>query len=77
LPSLIVWGAGLPLLGFILLTNNRASIIDANNPQFEETYGYLYGGFKADFYFWEIVITVRKLILIAVCIFVTNFGVLT
>jgi hypothetical protein len=44
---------------------------------FSETYGFLFGGFKVDFYFWEVVITLRKLILISVCIFVTVFGTLT
>jgi hypothetical protein len=77
LPSLIVWGLGLPILAFILLTNKRADIASAKNPVTNETYGFIYGGFKSDFYFWELIITIRKLILIAVCIFVTNFGVLT
>ena len=36
----------------------------------------MYGGFKSDFYFWEIGILLRKLILICIVIFVTNYGVL-
>jgi hypothetical protein len=32
LPSLIVWGLGLPILAFALLTNNRAEIISAKSP---------------------------------------------
>ena len=31
LPSLIVWGVGLPVLAFILLTEKRAEIISAGN----------------------------------------------
>jgi len=76
LPSLIVWGVGLPILAFVWLTNKRAEIISAKSPDIKETYGFIFGGLKTDFYFWELVITFRKLILISVCIFVTNFGVL-
>jgi hypothetical protein len=32
LPSLIVWGVGLPILAFILLTNKRAEIVASRNP---------------------------------------------
>ena len=32
LPSLIVWGVGLPILAFIQLTKKRAEIISAENP---------------------------------------------
>jgi hypothetical protein len=31
-PSIIVWGVGLPILAFALLTNNRADIISAKSP---------------------------------------------
>ena len=32
LPSLIVWGLGLPILAFALLTYKRAEIISAKSP---------------------------------------------
>ena len=39
--------------------------------------GFLYGGYKSDFYYWEITIIFRKVILICICVFITNYGVLT
>lgn len=77
MPALIVWGAGLPLLAFFFLTKNRAQIAKGNDQSVIDSYGFLFGGYKSDFYFWEITIMLRKIILIFVCIFVTNYGVLT
>jgi hypothetical protein len=77
LPALLVWCAGLPVLSFWYLTKNRGAIIKGNNEKVNLIHGYVFGGFKTDFYFWEILILVRKVILISVSIFVTSYGALT
>lgn len=77
LPALIVWCIGLPLLSILHLSRNRVAIIKRNDENFRLQNGYLYEGFKYDFYFWEYLILARKYIIIGVCIFMTNYGVMT
>jgi len=78
LPSLALWGLGLPLLAFWLLSRKQQDII-ADQPQSDtrRAWGFLYGGYKSDFYYWEIVIACRKIVMICLCVFVTGYGVLT
>jgi hypothetical protein len=66
LPALIAWGLGLPLLAFWSLTNNRAAIIKSDDEKVKIKLGFIYDGFKSDFYFWEIGILLRKLIIICI-----------
>lgn len=76
LPSLIAWGVGLPFVTFWLLNNNR-NIITANSDkenEAAETYGFIYGGFKSEYYLWEATIILRKALLIIVCIFLDKYG---
>ncbi len=47
LPSLIVWGLGFPILAYILLKINKSDI--TSNSKTNETYSFIYGGFKEDF----------------------------
>ncbi|CDW86060.1 UNKNOWN [Stylonychia lemnae] len=74
LPSLIVWGLGIPLFGFILLLRDHKSLDSLVTRQ---KYGFLYRGFKRRFYYWEIVITYRKIFLIFIQIFLVQYGVIT
>jgi hypothetical protein len=59
------------------MTRNRVAIVKGNDEEFRIMDGYLYEGFKSDFYFWEYLILARKYILISVCIFMTNYGIMT
>jgi hypothetical protein len=74
MPALIVWGLGLPLM-IVWLMARRSG--DLASEEARESYGFLYGGYKSDFYFWEVLIIFRKVILIFICVFVTGYGVLT
>jgi len=57
-PMIIVWVAGLPLLGFTLLCCNRKKL---NDPKFMQKYVILYIGLREKRFFWEFVNTFRKI----------------
>ncbi|CDW87604.1 UNKNOWN [Stylonychia lemnae] len=72
LPSILVWGIGLPILALIILIKIRNNL---NRVSIREMYGFLYRGYKVQFYYWEIVITSRKILIIFITVFVgTSFG---
>jgi hypothetical protein len=73
IPSIIVWGLGIPFFMFIFLIRSKKSldIIDIR-----EKWGFLFGGFKKDFYYWEILIMYRKVLIIFISVYVTAFGVI-
>ncbi|CDW75586.1 UNKNOWN [Stylonychia lemnae] len=73
LPSIIIWGIGIPAFAYFLMRKVRNQLSKLES---KEMYGFLYRGFKKEFYYWEIVIMYRKMILILVSVFVRSFGVL-
>lgn len=74
LPSLLVWGLGIPFFGFIALTRARKSL---DIIQIREKWGFLFSGLKKESYYWEIVIMYRKMLIIFISIYVTQFGIIT
>ncbi|CDW79966.1 UNKNOWN [Stylonychia lemnae] len=74
MPSIVVWGLGIPAFAFVLLTRDRQKL---NTLEIREKLGFLYNGYKHDFYYWEIVIMYRKIILIFIAVFIQNYGVMT
>jgi hypothetical protein len=73
LPSIIVWGLGIPFFAFSLLTKVRK---DLESVTTIEKYGFLYRGYRKDFYYLEIVIMYRKILLIFISVFVSSLGVI-
>lgn len=73
LPSLICWGIGIPFFALILLFRNKETL---NTIETKEKLGFLYNGYKTDYYFWEILIMYRKIIIIFVAIFLSGEGVM-
>ena len=73
LPSIIVWGLGIPfiMLIFLIKSRGRLDIIEIR-----EKWGFLFSGYKKDFYFWEILIMYRKVLIIFISVYVTTFGVI-
>lgn len=65
LPSIIVWGLGIPLFAFILmfLQKNKLKTI-----QMKEKLGFLYNGYKIEFYFWEVIIMYRKIMMVVIAV---------
>ena len=67
MPSIVVWGLGIPMFAFILLSRERKLL---STVEVREKFGFLYNGYKHDFYYWEIVIMYRKIILIFIAVFI-------
>lgn len=66
LPSLIVWGLGIPLFAFMLLFKERKRL---DTLLARQKFGFLFRGYKQRFYYWEIVIMYRKIFLIFIQVF--------
>ena len=69
--GLTVFTLGTPALSFWLLRRNRFSLEDKET---QEKYGFLYKGFKARSYYWEIVMHARKILIAFISIFLTAQG---
>ena len=41
-----------------------------------EKWGFLFFGYKKDYYFWEIIIAYRKVLIIFIAVYLTTFGVI-
>jgi hypothetical protein len=74
LPSMIFWGLGIPLLALIYLYKLKNQIDDQKT---RERWGFIFNGFKKNFYFWEIVISYRKILIIFISVFASSLGLIT
>ncbi|CDW71577.1 UNKNOWN [Stylonychia lemnae] len=73
-PSILVWGLGIPFFAFSILIKHRKRL---EHQITKDKYGFLYRGFKKEFYYWEIVIMYRKIIIIFIAVFISNFGIIS
>ena len=73
-PSVIIWGFGIPAFAWILLARNKKELDLLKK---REKYGFLYNGYKKDFYFWESVNMYRKITIICISVFLRVAGVIT
>eukprot|EP00347_Sterkiella_histriomuscorum_P016375 403353429 len=73
IPSIIVWGLGIPLAAFVILFYRRKAL---DTFEIRQRYGFLYRGFKQSFYYWEIVNMYRKISILFVSVFISSFGVI-
>ena len=61
IPSIIVWGLGIPLFALSLLIRERKRL---ETESASEKIGFLFRGYKMNYYYWEIIIMFRKIVLI-------------
>lgn len=73
MPSIIVWGLGIPLFAFILMFRDRHKLQEIET---KEKFGFLYNGYQTDLFYWEIVIMYRKIGMIFIAVFITPQGVI-
>ena len=73
-PSLIIWGFGIPLYTWVILSRHKE---DIDMIETREKYGFLYNGYKKNYYFWESVNMYRKIAVIFVSVFLKLAGVIT
>lgn len=73
-PSLIIWGFGIPAFAWFILARNKE---DLDLLEVRERYGFLYNGYKKQFYFWESVNMYRKITIIFISVFLKVAGIIT
>ena len=66
MPGIIVWGLGIPFFALMLLTKVRKNL---DSLETREKFGFLYRGYRNEFYYWEIIIMYRKIALIFISVF--------
>eukprot|EP00347_Sterkiella_histriomuscorum_P009615 403340531 len=74
LPGLIVWGLGIPFFAFILMLRKNKSL---DSIETRAQFGFLYRGYKKQFYYWEIIIMYRKIFLIFISVYIVGSGIIT
>lgn len=70
-PSLIVWGLGIPFFALLLLSRERNRL---DKVEVKQKFGFLFRGYKKDYYFWEIVIMYRKILMVVIAVIVETYG---
>ena len=68
----ILWVIGCPLLAFVLLYRNRKRL---NEEEFQKYFIVLYQGFKEDRYYWEILNSGRKVLIVTINVFLANYNI--
>jgi len=71
LGQVIVFVIGLPLVVYLFLRHNRAHLGD-HAPM--ARYGLFYGAYKSSRFFWEVIITIRKVAIVALSVFGSALG---
>eukprot|EP00349_Pseudokeronopsis_sp_Brazil_P012001 CAMPEP_0202978386 /NCGR_PEP_ID=MMETSP1396-20130829/84826_1 /ASSEMBLY_ACC=CAM_ASM_000872 /TAXON_ID= /ORGANISM="Pseudokeronopsis sp., Strain Brazil" /LENGTH=161 /DNA_ID=CAMNT_0049717339 /DNA_START=282 /DNA_END=767 /DNA_ORIENTATION=- len=74
IPGIIIWGLGIPFFAALLLSQVKNKL---NLPETKEKFGFLYRGYKKQFYYWETIIMYRKIILIFIQVFLQIYGVIS
>ena len=71
LPAIVVWGLGIPMSVWAAMKKNKRAF---NSVAIKEMYGFLYNGYRASTYFWEVVIMYRKIFIIFISVFLETYG---
>ena len=72
IPILVIWVIGMPLFIFVVLESHRRS---KHNDKIRFRYGMLMEGYEDDYFYWESVIASRKMMIIGVSVFMSNYTV--
>ena len=65
LPGIIVWGLGIPLFALALLARSRNEL---KTLKLKQELGFLYNGYKIKYYYWEIFIMYRKVMMVVIAV---------
>lgn len=69
LPAMILWGLGIPCILLVLLLKAR-KILAATESMIR--YGYLYNGYNPKTFYWEIIIILRKMLIVSFNVFLLS-----
>ncbi|CAG9321206.1 unnamed protein product [Blepharisma stoltei] len=72
LPSILLWGIGIPTFCLIKIWKNRQRL---QSLEVKLVYGFLLNGYKTRSYYWEFVIIYRKIIIICCSVFLSTISV--
>ena len=70
IPFTLIVVIGVPFIVWFILYRNRGNLI--NDRQVVARYGFLFAGYKIDYWYWEIVILTRKLSLVLLTVFLSS-----
>lgn len=73
-PSLVIWGAGVPLVMLFIMFKKKNILYTT---EMKTKFGFLYNGYKHRFFYWEIIIMFRKIFLILIQMVILQFGSIT
>ncbi|CAG9309876.1 unnamed protein product [Blepharisma stoltei] len=72
IPSIILWGIGIPALCLLNLVKNRRKLNEIG-PRL--MFGFFFNGYKKSCYYWEFIILYRKILVICCSVFLANISV--
>ena len=72
-PSFIVWGIGFPAIAFTMLyrLNKKRKLFKPVN---KKVYGFLFSGYELKYYWWELVILARKVMILSTLIWLSQIS---
>ncbi|KAF0695045.1 Aste57867_14103 [Aphanomyces stellatus] len=71
LPGMIIYTLGIPFFAFRVLHARRHEL---DLPRTKLQFGFLYDGYKLEYYFWEIWIMMRKVLVSFISVFLKSWG---
>ncbi|KAJ9454236.1 Laminin subunit alpha, partial [Diplonema papillatum] len=66
----VVYGFGLPLAGYLLLRRKRHRL---RTKRVMSTLGFVYSGYRQSYYFWEMIIMLRKMAIVSIVVFFAKY----
>lgn len=69
--GILLWSVGIPILSAYLLRRNRKKL---EEPAIKEKFGFLYNGYSLRSYYWETFMSLRKVLIAFISIFLTSQG---
>lgn len=72
LPAILVWVLGVPTLILAYLTKMRRRLAEI---ELKLRFGFFYNGFRRSHFYWEFLIVYRKISIICIAVFVSNYSI--
>ncbi|CAG9331089.1 unnamed protein product [Blepharisma stoltei] len=72
MPAIVIWGIAVPALCLINLVRNWEKLDEV---WIKLRYGFLFNGYKSNYYYWEFVLVYSKIILVAFSVFLSNVSI--
>ena len=72
LPVVLVLVIGLPVMAFLKLYKANRALALSVNPQMMASYGFIFEGYKVEYWYWELVNVGRKILLSGISVFLSS-----